>query len=200
MPTAVLSEMFTNATSVRLMEHAATLDLEDFEDPELQDRLDRARRQTMGRMNLLSQLFGQVQDAVTVVELHRGPGRVRAVADRVARDRADPRVRRRVALQRAQLQAQLPVDARTPATRIPPPDGRERRDRQGSEDLQPAPVLHRALSRVVGAVPGRQSQPRAPARVVGHVARRASARFGYYLAYGVHRMAHGARAISASAT
>ena len=41
---AVLSEMFTNATSVRLMEHAATLDLEDFEDPDLQDRLDRARR------------------------------------------------------------------------------------------------------------------------------------------------------------
>ena len=69
---AVLSEMFTNATSVRLMEHAATLDLEDFEDPELQDRLDRARRQTMGRMNLLSQLFGQAQDAVTVVSFAAG--------------------------------------------------------------------------------------------------------------------------------
>ena len=37
-----------NATSVRLMEHAATLDLEDFEDSELQDRLERARRQTIG--------------------------------------------------------------------------------------------------------------------------------------------------------
>jgi ATP-binding cassette subfamily B protein len=69
---SVLSEMFTNATSVRLMEHAATLDLEDFEDPELQDRLDRARRQTMGRMNLLSQLFGQVQDAVTVASFIAG--------------------------------------------------------------------------------------------------------------------------------
>lgn len=64
---ALLSELFTNATSVRLMEHAATLDLEDFEDPELQDKLDRARRQTMGRMNLMSQLFGQVQDSITVV-------------------------------------------------------------------------------------------------------------------------------------
>ena len=63
----LLSELFTNATSVRLMEHAATLDLEDFEDPDLQDKLDRARRQTMGRMNLMSQLFGQVQDAITVV-------------------------------------------------------------------------------------------------------------------------------------
>ena len=42
---SLLSERFTNATSVRLMEHAATLDLEDFEDSELQDQLERARRQ-----------------------------------------------------------------------------------------------------------------------------------------------------------
>lgn len=69
---ATLSEMFTNATSIRLMEHAATLDLEDFEDPELQDKLDRARRQTMGRMNLMSQLFGQAQDAITVVSFAVG--------------------------------------------------------------------------------------------------------------------------------
>jgi len=68
----LLSELFTNASSVRLMEHAATLDLEDFEDPDLQDKLDRARRQTMSRMNLMSQLFGQVQDAVTVVSFAVG--------------------------------------------------------------------------------------------------------------------------------
>ena len=69
---SLLSELFTNATSVRLMEHAATLDLEDFEDPELQDKLDRARRQTMGRMNLMSLLFGQVQDFITVVSFAVG--------------------------------------------------------------------------------------------------------------------------------
>ena len=69
---SLLSELFTNATSVRLMEHAATLDLEDFEDPDLQDKLDRARRQTMGRMNLMSQLFGQVQDAITVISFAIG--------------------------------------------------------------------------------------------------------------------------------
>jgi len=68
----LLSELFTNATSVRLMEHAAELDLEDFEDPELQDKLDRARRQTMGRMNLMSQLLGQAQDAVTVISFAAG--------------------------------------------------------------------------------------------------------------------------------
>ncbi len=69
---SLLSERYTNATSIRLMEHAAKLDLEDFEDPDLQDKLDRARRQTMGRMNLLSMLFGQAQDMVTVISFAIG--------------------------------------------------------------------------------------------------------------------------------
>ncbi len=68
----LLSERFTNATSIRLMEHAATLDLEDFEDADLQDKLDRARRQTMGRMNLMGQLFGQAQDVITVISFAAG--------------------------------------------------------------------------------------------------------------------------------
>ena len=69
---SLLSEQFSNITSIRLMEHAATLDLEDFEDSELQDRLDRARRQASGRMTLLSQLFGQAQDMVTIVSFAAG--------------------------------------------------------------------------------------------------------------------------------
>ncbi|HEU4520946.1 MAG TPA: ABC transporter ATP-binding protein, partial [Thermoanaerobaculia bacterium] len=69
---SLLSELFTNETSVRLMEHAAMLDLEDFEDSELQDRLERARRQTMGRMTMMSQLFGQAQDVVTIISFAAG--------------------------------------------------------------------------------------------------------------------------------
>jgi ATP-binding cassette subfamily B protein len=69
---SLLSEQFTNATSIRLMEHAATLDLEDFEDSELQDRLERARRQTTGRMVLMSSLFGQAQDVVTILSFAAG--------------------------------------------------------------------------------------------------------------------------------
>ncbi len=64
---SLLSELYSNATSVRLMEHAASLDLEDFEDADLQDRLDRARRQVSGRSSLMSQLLGQAQDVVTIV-------------------------------------------------------------------------------------------------------------------------------------
>lgn len=69
---SLLSDRFNADASVRLMEHAATLDLEDFEDSELQDRLDRARRLTMGRMTLLSQMFGQAQDVITVLSFAAG--------------------------------------------------------------------------------------------------------------------------------
>ena len=54
------------------MEHAATLDLEDFEDSELQDSLERARRQAGGRTSLIGQLFGQAQDVITVVSFAAG--------------------------------------------------------------------------------------------------------------------------------
>lgn len=69
---SLLAELYNNITSVRLMEHAATLDLEDFEDAELQDKLDRARRQSMGRMSLMSQIFGQAQDMVTILAFAAG--------------------------------------------------------------------------------------------------------------------------------
>src|SRR5689334_9277998 len=69
---SLLSERVTNASSVSLMEHAATLDLEDFEDAEFQDRLERARRQTSGRLTLLTQLFGQAQQIVTVASFVGG--------------------------------------------------------------------------------------------------------------------------------
>ncbi len=68
----LLAERVTNASSVRLMEHAATLDLKDFEDAGFQDQLERARRQTSGRMTLMSQLFSQAQDLVTVASLAAG--------------------------------------------------------------------------------------------------------------------------------
>src|SRR3954470_3230695 len=68
----LLSEQVTNASSVQLMEHAATLDLEDFEDAEFQDQLERARRQTSGRLTLMAQLLGQAQDIVTVASFAAG--------------------------------------------------------------------------------------------------------------------------------
>src|ERR687886_1250723 len=66
---SLLGDLFSNHTSVRLMEHAATLDLEQFEDPAFYDQLERARRQTVGRIGLLTQLTAMAQDALTLVTL-----------------------------------------------------------------------------------------------------------------------------------
>ena len=66
---SLLGDLFSNRMSVRLMEHAATLDLQHFEDPDFYDRLERARRQTVGRIALLNQLFGLAQDALTLLTL-----------------------------------------------------------------------------------------------------------------------------------
>jgi len=66
---SLLGDLFSNYTSVRLMEHAATLDLEQFEDPAFYDQLERARRQTTGRIGLLSQLVAMAQDSLTLLSL-----------------------------------------------------------------------------------------------------------------------------------
>lgn len=66
---SLLADRFSNRTSVRLMEHAATLDLAQFEDPAFYDKLERARRQTTGRIGLFTQLLGMAQDALTLASL-----------------------------------------------------------------------------------------------------------------------------------
>ncbi len=63
----IIADLYANAATLRLMRHAAELDLEQFEDSAQQDRLERARRQVTGRSSLLSGLFGQGQDLVTLV-------------------------------------------------------------------------------------------------------------------------------------
>ena len=63
---SLLSDQFSDATSLRLMEHAALLDLRDLEDSDIQDRLDRARRQASGRTGMITQLLSLVQDAITL--------------------------------------------------------------------------------------------------------------------------------------
>ncbi|MBW8839285.1 MAG: ABC transporter ATP-binding protein, partial [Gemmatimonadetes bacterium] len=65
----LLGDLFTNRMSIRLMEHAATLDLAQFEDPDFYDHLERARRNTTGRLGLLAQVLSLAQDALTLVTL-----------------------------------------------------------------------------------------------------------------------------------
>jgi ATP-binding cassette subfamily B protein len=66
---SLLGDLFANQTSVLLMRHAATLDLEQFENAEIYDKLERARRQTVGRIGLFTMLLATLQDLITLVSL-----------------------------------------------------------------------------------------------------------------------------------
>jgi ATP-binding cassette subfamily B protein len=66
---SLTGDLFSNRLSIRLMRHAAKLDLYQFENPEFYDRLERARRQTTGRIGLLPQTFQIAQDAFTIASL-----------------------------------------------------------------------------------------------------------------------------------
>ena len=63
---SLLGDKFANETSVRLMQHAGTLDLQQFEDADFYDKMERARRQTTRRTALMSQVLGQFQGLITI--------------------------------------------------------------------------------------------------------------------------------------
>lgn len=69
---ALLGDLYANHSSVELMHKAATLDLEMFEDNEFYDKLERARRQTTGRVVLMSMVLSQLQDLITILFLGAG--------------------------------------------------------------------------------------------------------------------------------
>jgi ATP-binding cassette subfamily B protein len=66
---SLLGDLFSNTISVRLMRHAATLDLAQFEDPDFYDHLERARRQTTARIGLIAMLLTMGQDLLTLFTL-----------------------------------------------------------------------------------------------------------------------------------
>src|SRR5580698_4907958 len=69
---SLLGDRFTDLVSVRLMRHATQLDLASFEDPVFYDKLERARRQTNGRLTLLASLLNMGQDTLTLISLSAG--------------------------------------------------------------------------------------------------------------------------------
>lgn len=65
----LFGDLCSNHISERLIAHAAALDLRHFEDPAFYDQLERAQRQTTGRIGLLTQLLSVGQDFVTLISL-----------------------------------------------------------------------------------------------------------------------------------
>ncbi len=66
---SLLGDLVSHDISLKLMDHAAMLDIAHFEDSEFYDKLERARRQASNRILLMSQTLNQVQDMMTVVSL-----------------------------------------------------------------------------------------------------------------------------------
>lgn len=62
----LLGDLFGNSSSIKIMTHAATLDLDQFEDSSFYDKLERARQQSAGRTVLLTQVLSQLQDIITM--------------------------------------------------------------------------------------------------------------------------------------
>lgn len=69
---SLLGDLVSNDSSVRIMRHAATLDLFQFENAEFYDKLERARTQTTGRTMLMGMVMSQVQDFITMLFLVGG--------------------------------------------------------------------------------------------------------------------------------
>jgi ATP-binding cassette subfamily B protein len=66
---ALLAGKYMHHVSVRVMEHAASLDLLAYEDPAFYDRLERARVQATDRLYMIQAIGRLVQQAITTITL-----------------------------------------------------------------------------------------------------------------------------------
>ena len=69
---SLIAERFSNNLGLKIMRHAASLDLRSFEDPAFQDRLERARAQTHDRIGMLTSTGALLQRTVMLISLAAG--------------------------------------------------------------------------------------------------------------------------------
>jgi ATP-binding cassette subfamily B protein len=69
---ARLADQFAGEVSLRILRHAASLDLESFEDPVFYDKLERARVQGGDRVGMLNALGRLLQQFITLISLAAG--------------------------------------------------------------------------------------------------------------------------------
>jgi ATP-binding cassette subfamily B protein len=66
---SLLADKYTRYVSIRVMNHAASLDLQAYEDPVFYDRLERARVQATDRLVMIQAIGRLVQQAITTITL-----------------------------------------------------------------------------------------------------------------------------------
>jgi ATP-binding cassette subfamily B protein len=66
---SLLADKYTRHVSIRVMNHAASLDLVTYEDPVFYDRLERARVQATDRLGMIQAIGRLIQQAITTLTL-----------------------------------------------------------------------------------------------------------------------------------
>ena len=69
---ALLGDQYSIDTSVRIIQKTSELNLDQLEDAEFYDKLERARQQTTGRVGLMSNILTQAEDLVVIFTLLAG--------------------------------------------------------------------------------------------------------------------------------
>ena len=69
---ALLGDQYSINTSVRIIKKTSELNLDQLEDSEFYDKLERARQQTTGRVALMSNILTQAEDIIVILSLLGG--------------------------------------------------------------------------------------------------------------------------------
>ena len=69
---ALLGDQYSIETSVKIIKKTSELNLDQLEDSEFYDKLERARRQTTGRVGLMSNILAQGEDLIVILSLLAG--------------------------------------------------------------------------------------------------------------------------------
>jgi ATP-binding cassette subfamily B protein len=69
---SLLGDQYSIDTSVRIIKKTSELDLDQLEDSEFYDKLERARQQTTGRVGLMSNILTQGEDVIVILSLLAG--------------------------------------------------------------------------------------------------------------------------------
>ena len=67
--TTLVGSLYANESSVEIIRKTGQMELQDLENPDFYDKLERARRQTSNRITLLSDLLSQAQSLITIISL-----------------------------------------------------------------------------------------------------------------------------------
>ena len=69
---ALLGDQYSIDTSVKIIKKTSEINLDQLEDSEFYDKLERARQQTTGRVGLMSNILTQGQDVIVIISLMAG--------------------------------------------------------------------------------------------------------------------------------